>query len=46
MVIMRIIQVLAPIINILPERTFDILAKAQSLLQKYAKIEVTGGNPV
>jgi 1-acyl-sn-glycerol-3-phosphate acyltransferase len=41
---MRIIQVLAPIINILPERTIRYIAKkaAQSLLQKYAKIEVTG----
>ena len=41
---MRIIQVLAPIINILPERTIRYIGKkaAQSLLQKYAKIEVTG----
>ncbi|NLW02702.1 MAG: 1-acyl-sn-glycerol-3-phosphate acyltransferase [Clostridiaceae bacterium] len=41
---MRLIQVLAPVINILPERVVRYIGRraAVTILNKYAKIEVTG----
>ncbi|HOQ76784.1 MAG TPA: lysophospholipid acyltransferase family protein [Thermoclostridium sp.] len=41
---MRIIQVLAPVISILPDRVIRYIGKraAETLLNKYARIEVTG----